>query len=386
MTAITKLTKTLVGAAALTVVCTGFASCSSDDDAPTPPTCTVALDEDATSMSTAGFTVTFDHADSVKYVFYPDDTPTLPTIEDIRANGIKLDVAQKSQKVVVSGLAEDTQYTFLVVAFGEKSLFMSGACGTKTSAFPGVTFTTASATVYGNRNASVELASADGVKLNLDVYYEQFKYMRPGKYEILESTPTTGDVPQYILGGANNARYTSLTAADGTSYALTGGTVDVSVDTEAKTYTMAISAKLSEGETVEARFTGAIEGIDVFDEYTLNMDAAKLVDVNDRKDGEFYLKLNDNDWNAEMTLDFQCAAGTKALQAGTYTVSADGGAGTLSTRSSIDAYSIPAQGGYFESGQAVVEVSGSNYTIKWDLTTKEGQRFVGEFKGEVSDM
>lgn len=388
MANIKTLVSAVMSAFALLAVSTTLVACSDDDEEKVvTPTCEVTLDTESISMTSASFSVKTADADSVKYVYYPADMPTVPTMDDVRQNGIKLAVANGEQTVQLTGLAEDTQYMVYVAAFGKKSVFNSGSCGFKTAAYPGFTLTAATGETYSNRNASVTFTTADGITVAVDAYYPEFKYMREGVYPILESAPTSGDVPQYVLGGAGNSRYTYLKSAGGDIFAITGGEMDVKVNTEEKTYNVNFKLTLASGDEVEARFTGAISGIDVFDEYSLNMDAARVLDIDNRQAGEFYVKMEEHTNWCEMSLDFQGDAADTALQPGTYTVSEAGGKGTISTKSNISTYSpVPAQGGYFTSGTATVEKSGDTYTIKWDVTTKEGQRFVGTYTGTITDM
>ena len=50
-------------------------------------------------------------------------------------------------------------------------------------------------------------------------------------YPVYEAV-LAGDVPQYVLGGAGNSRYTYLKSAGGDIFAITGGEMDVKVNTE----------------------------------------------------------------------------------------------------------------------------------------------------------
>ena len=66
-------------------------------------------------------------------------------------------------------------------------------------------------------------------------------------------------------------------------------------------------------------------------------------DVNDYVKGEFYVKMNDADWNYEMVVDFFADADAAKLPAGTYTYSAENKPGTFGAKSCLNTYSQSGQ-------------------------------------------
>ena len=79
--------------------------------------------------------------------------------------------------------------------------------------------------------------------------------------------------------------------------------------------------------------------------------------------GEFYIKMNDVDWNYEIALSIFAEEGYDDLPAGTYTVGSENLPGTLSTKSYIDTYSPSYTSYYFKSGTLVVDFNEGIHTM-----------------------
>lgn len=152
-----------------------------------------------------------------------------------------------------------------------------------------------------------------------------------------------------------------------------------------KEYTFEVNVLLSDSTQFKGKYEGKVSGVDIFDEWTLHPSACARRDVNDPAPGEFYLKLNDSDWTFEMVLQLFAAADATELPAGTYEWADTKAPGTIGEKTSIDAYYQPVAGGYIKSGKAVVSKD-SLYTIELDLTAEDGQRYVGTFRGDISNM
>ena len=261
--------------------------------------------------------------------------------------------------------------------------------GSKTPEFKGTVFNAAIGEGYSSRNYSVELTdSTTKETLALDMYCEGYKYLPSATYTIV-STPSDS-IKNYVSNSSVNYTYykkDSTTAA----VKVLSGTITVTSDLITKKYTIIADVIVDDSAhtNFKGMYVGEIEGknMAIFDELTITPSACKRLEIDNPVDGECYLKLNDADWNSEMAMAFVCDKNAKELTPGTYMLDSTDVAGTLrSSVSYIDYYPNYDLGGHFKSGKAEVTKSGDNYAIKFDLTTTDGQRFVGEFNGEVSGM
>lgn len=362
-----------------------FTACSSDDDEKVPAaTVSVKVDEASISYYKAQVEVSATNADSLKY-FVTDDaakatvqglaTEKVYTVKSTGTAGIL------SESKTVGVLTPATQYYVFAVAYNKSGAVSTTATFTTTER----PFTSASGSRYNSGNSDLVLKAAGDIELGFDLYYPSYKFLPEGTYSILSEKPTSGDAICYALQDANK-RYT-YASVKGEKHAMTSGTLTVTVDLAAKTHKIVVDVTLDDGSKLTGVWNGAVEGYNVYDEMTVDMSACKRLSNDSYVAGECYLKFNNAEWSSEMALDFIGNSTDTTLQPGTYTVADTGAAGTLTQKSNIDIYyPLTAEGGYFASGQAVVEVSGNTYTITYDLTTKAGQRFVGKYSGEVTDM
>ena len=258
--------------------------------------------------------------------------------------------------------------------------------------YDGVVFNTAEGERYSNTNYNIVLKdSLSGKTLTLDMYCTGYKYLPSGTYSVKGTAGSNigkasreyaiDQTGNYI---GNNLRYTNY-KSDSTTMQLLGGTVEVTANVTTKEYTFEVDVLLSDSTRLKGKYEGKVSGVDIFDEWTLSPSACVRMSVNDPVPGEFYLKLNDSNWTFEMVLQLFAEASATELPAGTYEWADTKAPGTIGAKTSIDTYSLPVAGGYIKSGKAVVSKD-SLYTIAFDLTAEDGQRYVGTYTGDISNM
>lgn len=238
-----------------------------------------------------------------------------------------------------------------------------------------VTFDTVNVKPYGSKNSTVEFwnASDPAMKLSLDFYgRDGSAYFQPGTY-------TVGGSGEMYIGV--DAQYSYLGTA-GSKVAVTGGTVNVTLDEDI--YTFDIDLTLEDGSQYKAAYTGKLNKFGPVLGIELELSAAKYLD-NARPAGNFYLKFNDADWNCEMALDMFADASATTLPAGTYNYSADGGAGTFGPSSYLDYY-VGGSTNYRMAEGSVVTVTknGDEYTIEMNLKLVDGPDAHLTFSGEIT--
>lgn len=371
--------KNLMAAIAVILLPTVFTACGDDDDpvkpAPVPPVVNVEFGE--STLTSISFSITGANTTAVYYLVTETSAGT-PTMQQVRTDGTKIETisATEPTNVTIDELKENTSYTVTVIADGDGDAFSMKSSMVKTNEYTGTVYQEAMGENYGGTNYGVTLKDADGNTLSLDMYCDKNKFLPAGVYQV-------GASEGQRIG--TNPSYSNYKKGDKT-YALKAGMVDVKVDMEAKTYRMDADMKLDNDSVISWRYEGTIDGIAIFDEWNIAPVACKRVETRDPLPGEFYFRLNDNDWTFEMVLQLFGNADDKELQPGTYTFATTNAAGTIGAKSSIDLYSQPVAGGYFKSGKAVVSKTDGKYKIEMDLATEDGQRYVGTFEGEITNM
>lgn len=363
-----------------------FTACSSDDDdAPVPPTVQAAAVADAATMHSLAFEVSnISGADSVKYVFGKDVAGSTP--ETVGKNGTKLASLTGTQRLDFDKLDEATEYSLVVVAYGKKNLTVTANAKATTAAYTGITFKAVAGERYTRKNTAVTLTGNDGETLVIDCNYPSANFLPAGTYTV----DATEEAEYYIA-----PRYSSYSCKDANGkvvkHKITAGTVKIELDKATKTYNVDADITADGMQTnLLGRFSGQIEGFEVFDARQLNPVSAKLLEIDADKavEGEVYVKMNDADWNAELGFMFICSKGAKELEEGTYDVATTNAKGTLGTGTYINDYIYSDAevdiAGTPTSGKAEVKKDGKTYTITYDFVMKSGQRYVGTFKGEIA--
>ncbi len=214
------------------------------------------------------------------------------------------------------------------------------------------------------------------------------KYLEAGTYNVEASyQPFTID-PTYSAFMPDGL--------DGEREAINGGKMVV-VDNDG-VYTINIELTTAQGSNVLAHFEGELDSytskpveIKVTD---VTMSACKRVDINNPEPGEFYLKLNDSNWNYELTLDLYADETDTALPARTYTLSRsdDHAIGTMYyQKSSIDIYdtevSSDKRGNVrFSEATLTVTKAGNTYTLVLETTLMNELKYKITYTGEIADM
>ena len=378
------LTKMLRMATFLMVTPLLFTACSDDDDDPVPPTVQAAAVADAATMNSLAFEISnISGADSVKYVFGKDVAGSTP--ETVGKNGTKLASLTGTQRLDFDKLDEATEYSLVVVAYGKKNLTVTANAKATTAAYPGITFTAVAGERYGRKETDLTLTGKDGEKLFIDCNYPSANFLPAGTYTVDD----TEEAEYYI-----DPRYSSYSCKDASgnvvTHNITTGTVKIELDMATKTYNVDADITVDGlQKKLLGRFSGQIEGFEVFDVRQLNPVNAKLLDIDADKavEGEVYVKMNDADWN-ELGFIFICSKGAKELEEGTYNVATTNAKGTLGTGTYINDYTYSDWevdiAGNPTSGKAEVKKDGKIYTITYDFVMKSGQRYTGTFKGEIT--
>jgi len=176
----------------------------------------------------------------------------------------------------------------------------------------------------------------------------------------------------------------SFVSEGGVNTALQSGTVTVAI--AGKIYTMTFDLTLIDGNSFKGSYTGAMPGLTGRDA-TLNTCATPQVktnDLDDRVDGEYYIKMNDSDWSYEMAVDFYALAGTAKLPAGTYRYGSDNAAGTFGPKSYINTYTPSSNYRFAEGSTVEVSYEGEIITMAFNLVTGDGRKFDMTYSGEIT--
>ena len=328
------LTKMLRMATFLMVTPLLFTACSDDDDAPVPPTVQAAAVADAATMNSLAFEISnISGADSVKYVFGKDVAGSTP--ETVGKNGTKLASLTGTQRLDFDKLDEATEYSLVVVAYGKKNLTVTANAKATTAAYTGITFTAVAGERYGRKETDLTLTGKDGEKLFIDCNYPSANFLPAGTYTVDD----TEEAEYYI-----DPRYSSYSCKDASgnvvTHNITAGTMKIELDMATKTYNVDADITVDGlQKKLLGRFSGQIEGFEVFDVRQLNPVNAKLLEIDADKavEGEVYVKMNDADWN-ELGFIFICSKGAKELEEGTYNVATTNAKGTLGTGTYINDY------------------------------------------------
>ncbi|MGN0210542.1 MAG: hypothetical protein ACI391_05445 [Muribaculaceae bacterium] len=186
-----------------------------------------------------------------------------------------------------------------------------------------------------------------------------------------EHTPGTFSEKSYF---ETYAPYIHSALLEGSTITVEGGTI---------TFDLLIA----DGRKGEFEFNGTITGTPTFksdDVVTYTATAAAYNSNQKRDKGEFYIKLNDADWNFEMAVDIYADRAATLLPAGTYTFSDSKEPGTFTSKSYMDLYS-PYTSYTFAEGSTitVTEVEGG-LRLVMDFVATNGDEFRVVFEGEIT--
>lgn len=239
---------------------------------------------------------------------------------------------------------------------------------------------------YG-RNVTIAFTSEDGnTILQLDVYREEDNdYLDEGEYKISYSHDG------YTINIDEGYSFVKFEATkEPTKVGFRSGTMKVS--REEKIYTLLFDFILVDGRRQQGCYVGELEGFYPEKELPLdNPSNVKLVEVNNKIDGEFYLKANDAQWVYEMVLDLYADPTATTLPSGRYNVGNTRTAGTLystenvSASSRVDLYSPYNYTSHYGEG-SYVDVSYEGEEIVLDIhliLTFTGKEINLHYKGTL---
>jgi hypothetical protein len=337
------------------------------------PIPTIKIESTDVTSSSVSFSLTYTDAEKVVWSCVEKGTDA-QSVDDLLLKGTAVSDLAGSNTVTVSDLKPATTYVVYAAASGKGGV-VDTSLEVDTEWF---VFTSASAENYGGTNYSLVFTAQLGETLSLDAYCDAFKYLPEGVYNVAGDANPMIDVT-YI-------DYTNYTV-NGEKKALKSGTVDVKVDAEKQVYDVTFDIVLADETPLKAKYSGAIEGSEIFDAVQFKLIEAKRLDIDNASDGEFYIKLNDSEWAFEASLDFFAAAGAKELPVGKYVVGEGKTEGTLGTNSQINPYRISGvSGGKLKSGYVEVTKTDNTYKFVIDAVDVNNQKFNGEFEGEIKDM
>ena len=358
--------------ALLTMILFTVSSCSKDDSvSASAPTLKVEGGE--VTESSVSFTVTAENATKVCYS-YIREGETAPTLASVLKDG-KL-INNWKNPVTIEDLVPNTAYAIYVAAEGNGGSLIAQPLILTTSR---TRLTAAAIDNYYSPNEYVLNLGNDNYMVTLDFYST---YTGDGALWLMPGTYTVKGTEKGEIDGA----YSMVTFSNETEKSVKSGTVKVALsDNDA--YSLELDLVLGDGQSIAAVYEGEIPRMK---NYSINLSALNVYEVDDKTDGLFVLKGNDADWNFEVTFWFYAAAGSKELPAGTYTLGDSKTAGTLGVLSNINAYDDERFTRYFEadtySGTVVVAKDGSDYTFTINLTGTNGYKYTGSYTGKVGGM
>ncbi len=191
-----------------------------------------------------------------------------------------------------------------------------------------------------------------------------------------DKTPGTFGPDSYVMIAANNWATERFKE----------GTMTVAI-AEGK-YTISVEGTLESGQKVKLSFnegeiTGTPEFTEPVEDLSLVMEEAKYNDK-PQAPGEFYVKLNDKAWSAEMAIDFFGQTSDTTLQPGTYTFSADNTPRTFSGKSYVDIYKPSSSNRHVAGGTITVALADGDYDIVMELVMDDNANLKVTFKGKIS--
>lgn len=342
------------------------------------PTVALALEGEATETSFS-FKVTI--ANATKYAYKCiKDGETVPTIASILADGINITDITKA--IEVKELLPNTKYAVYVAVEGRAGQVLSAPLEVTTKQkVMNLEFTESSVKSVSGNNYYLRFAN-NTYELKVDFYTTSgAKYLMPGIYK-LDGMKEMECAKQYTDLTKDGAESKSLFNA---------GDIEVAI-VEGNTYEIKINLTLESGELVTGYYKGEILGMVVVevveDTYKFTANVAERKKPNNMIPGEYYIAMNDNNWNFEMTLEFYANPTTTELPVGTYTLNSNREANTVGTESHINVYGEKRDFTSHFDGSGTIEVTKADnkYTFKMNLTNSKGQKYIGDFTGEIKNM
>ena len=183
---------------------------------------------------------------------------------------------------------------------------------------------------YSGGNVGIKFKNGDNI-ISLDTYCgTEATYLVPGTYTLASNGEMEIDKnPQYSY-------YQTGVGADQKRLGFNSGTMEVSVDVETETYTIALDLVVEDGTQLKGKWSGTLTNYTPF----IHVELTELnqVDIDDALPGEFYMRGHAAAYKYECVLDFITPAGSKTIPDGTYTLGDGETPGTYTAKSQIDAY------------------------------------------------
>ncbi len=361
-------------AVSMAVLSLAFSACK-DPVKPQPGTVpAVGVTAGTAGKSTLSFTVSSGNALHCAWACV-ELGEEIPGAEEILSKIENAVSVTEATLVEVSGLKPETEYVIIAAASDDKTSVLSEQITMTTLEENVIVLDNAFAQVYSGNAVILFADESETYVLALDMYYgKDERWLPAGTYPIGKTNGAEGTVDL-------SAEYTQfiLPKEDDRKIAISGGNVTVTLDEEKK-YHFTVELVTEEGP-LKAVFNGDINGYNFSYDFTAT--SARRIYPDEVAPGEFLIKLNDEDWNFELTLDlFSSNTGATQLPAGTYTV----GDGSVGSGSYMEIMKPYYEKETFASGTVEVKKDGNVYTIGVSLTDADGFKITGTFSGEVGYM
>ncbi len=288
-----------------------------------------------------------------------------PLNETVKVTG-PITVALDGLKTSIEFLATDEEGLIFDIKYNGEIEYNGGAPVEEVIKYPAVT-----TDVFG-KAATLTFAADNQPTLVMDVYTGVANYLKARTYEVgVKSEANEG----YFID--SDARWTYV-EKNGDKVGVKSGTMTVTNDKN--DYTMEFDFVLADDTEFKGEYKGNFDAFGQYRSYVSSQ--CKQVEINDAVPGEFYLKLNDENWKYEMVLDFFMESGGTAIPAGTYNLSEDLTAPCYGPKSAIDFYS-PINETVKVTGPVTVEVDGKNTSISFEAVGSDGMVFDMKYNGEI---
>ncbi len=341
-------------------------------------------------------TFTVEPVNAVKCAWgYVIDGNELPQANHIISNGTEAP-AETVSTITVPELEPSTRYTIIVAVSGRDGTVVSAKLDMTTledtagpEPDPDTPYEmTFSDVVCDNQYADpgefyIVMKDAKGEHdLKLDFFAAEDAAALPaGTYTI-----GNGEEPNTLNDGYTFLNIKPVGATSTTVVMFKDGTVEVKKD--GQKYVLDINLVAAEdGKIYKSHYEGEIKNMPVEPSETVDvtMSAASLHPNSEPENGYFLVKMNNEAWTHEMSLQFYAAAGSGILPDGVYTVSDSKTPGTIGMGSCLD---IKNKGSnYFKSGTVTVTKSGGNYKVETSLIGRDDNRlYKVAFEGKIKGM
>ena len=363
-----------------------FTACSDNDEpepAPEPSQeASVTLEVGTITDESIEFTLTPVNAVKAAWVYFEAASEREVTAEQVL--GCTTAEAEGAQKLVAEPLSPGTEYVIYAAVEGkngEKVLSEPLKATTTGEAIETEEFwgETASADFYAANNWGLTLTDAEGNEATFDLYIESAgkDYLPTNEFTVAEGTAP---------GTLGKGSYSYLTIG-GEKLSIEEGELFVEADLEDVTEEGVfyhVEGQLTAGGRIfTILFDGYVAGTrDPNAPVEIVCSNAVLMDINDPQPGEFYVKLNDADWNYEIVFDFQASADAAYLPSNTYSMDW----GTLLPKTGLTGYYGAPTADALTECEIEVMFENNVYTIEANAVGDNGTKFHIVYEGKIENM